>query len=186
MIDHEDAARRFAVLIAERDDIDAAGTAMDGVGPRVAGLLGNLFGLDHLHDLRLARIGLGVENVNARGAQARHHQIAPFDMRMRRIRTQTGGAGIPAEMVQLVAHARHFHVAENFRIAVGAGVDVDDSDGVRLLPGRIERGHIGEFFRRCLHGHARGWIKARIGFPSHDVLPSALHSTAPSLALLAC
>src|SRR6478672_5073242 len=58
MIDHEDAARRLAVLIAERSDIDAARTAMYGVGPRVAGFLRDLLGLDDFDDLRLARVGL--------------------------------------------------------------------------------------------------------------------------------
>ena len=73
MIDHEDAARRLPVLIAERSDIDAARAAMYGVGPRVAGSLRDLLGFDDFDDLRLARVGLGVEDVNARGAQPRHH-----------------------------------------------------------------------------------------------------------------
>ena len=50
MIDHEDAARRLAVLIAERSYIDAARTAMYGVGPRVAGFLRDLLGLNDFDD----------------------------------------------------------------------------------------------------------------------------------------
>ncbi len=85
VIHHEDAARRLAVRVAERRDVDAARPAMDGVRARVAGLLGDLLRLDHLDDLRLARVGLGVEDVDARGAQARHDQVAPLDVRMRRV-----------------------------------------------------------------------------------------------------
>jgi len=77
-------------------------------------------------------------------------------------------------MMQLVAQAGHFHAAEDVRIGFGAGIDVDDRDRVRLLPGRIECGHIGEFFSRRLHGHARRRIKARIGSPSHGILPNVL------------
>jgi len=73
VIDHEDAARCLAVLIAERSDIDAARTAMYGVGPRVAGFLRDLLGFDDFDDLRVARVWLGVEDVNARGPQPRHH-----------------------------------------------------------------------------------------------------------------
>ncbi len=73
MIDHEDAARRLAVHAAERSDIDAAGTAMHRVRPGVAGFLRDLLGFDDFDDLRLARVGLGVEDMNARGPQPRHH-----------------------------------------------------------------------------------------------------------------
>src|SRR5262249_32820080 len=86
VIPDEDAARRLAVLGGERSNIDAAGTAMDGVRSRVAGLLGDLLRLDHLDDLRAARIRLGVEDVNARGTQARNDQIAPLHVRMRHLR----------------------------------------------------------------------------------------------------
>ena len=103
VIHDEDAARRLAVLVAERRHIDAARPAMDGVRARIAGLLGDLLRLDHLDDLRVARIGLGVEDVDARGAQARNHQIAPLHVRMRHLRAQARRAGVPAEMVELVA-----------------------------------------------------------------------------------
>src|SRR5689334_7243608 len=39
VIQHEDAARRLAVLVAERGHVNPAGTAMHGVRPRVACLL---------------------------------------------------------------------------------------------------------------------------------------------------
>ena len=85
-------------------------------------------------------------------------------------------------MMQLVAQAGHFHAAEDVRIGFGAGIDVDDRDRVRLLPGRIECGHIGEFFSRRLHGHARRRIKARIGSPSHGILPACVSGGNATLA----
>jgi hypothetical protein len=39
---------------------------MHRVRPGVASLLGDLLGLDDFHNLRLARVWLGVEDVNAR------------------------------------------------------------------------------------------------------------------------
>src|SRR5271166_5971585 len=60
LIHDKDSARRLAILVAERRDIDAAGPAMDRMRARVAGLVGNLLRLNHLHDLGRARVGLGV------------------------------------------------------------------------------------------------------------------------------
>jgi radical SAM superfamily enzyme YgiQ (UPF0313 family) len=40
--------------------------------------------------VREARIGLGVENVDARGSQPGHDQVAALDMRMRRVRAKAG------------------------------------------------------------------------------------------------
>jgi hypothetical protein len=88
VIHHEDAAWCLAILVAERRDVDAAGAAMDGVRSRIAGLLGDLFRLDRLDQRRLARVGLGIEDVDTRGAQSRHHQIAPLHVRMGRVGAQ--------------------------------------------------------------------------------------------------
>src|SRR5262245_7699037 len=86
----KDAAGRLAVLVAERADIDAARAAMHRMRPRITGFLRELLRFDRLDEFRFFWIGLCVEDVNARGAQARHHQIPPLDVRMRRIWTQTG------------------------------------------------------------------------------------------------
>src|SRR6516225_1785303 len=83
VIHDEDAAGRLAVLVAERGHINAARAAMDRVRPRVTGLLSDVLGLDDLNDLWFARIGIGVENINARRAQAWNDKIAPLDVRMR-------------------------------------------------------------------------------------------------------
>src|SRR6516164_10156664 len=83
VIHDKDAARRLAILVAERGHIDAARAAMHGVRPRVASLLGDVLRLDDLDDLRFARVGLGVENINARRPQAWNNQITALNMRMR-------------------------------------------------------------------------------------------------------
>ena len=61
----------IAVGRAERADVDAVRAAVDGVRPAVAGPLRQLLRLDGLDDLGLRGIGLGVDDVDARGAQAR-------------------------------------------------------------------------------------------------------------------
>jgi hypothetical protein len=60
---------------------------MDGVGTRVVRLLGDLFRLDHFDDLWFPRVRLGIEDVDAGGAQARNHEIAPLGMCMGCVRT---------------------------------------------------------------------------------------------------
>src|SRR2546428_16530 len=72
VVDDEHAAGRVAVRIAERTHVDPIGTAVDGVRPAVAGAVGDLLGLDRVDELRLLRIGLDVEDVDARRAKARH------------------------------------------------------------------------------------------------------------------
>ncbi|MCY1302808.1 hypothetical protein D9M70_524890 [compost metagenome] len=116
MIEQEDAAGRLAVAVGERVDVNAFRPAMGGVQPRIVRLLGNFRRLDHAHDLRIARVRLGVDDVQTGGPQARHDQIATFDMRMRRIGAETGRTGVPAEMVQLVADIRHVDLADDLRI----------------------------------------------------------------------
>jgi len=116
VIHDKDAARRLAVLVAERGHIDATGAAMHGVRPRVAGLLGDLLRLDDLDDLRFARIGFGIKDVNARRAQAWNDKIAPFDVWMRCIWAQTGRAGVPPEMIELIACVRGGNGTDDARI----------------------------------------------------------------------
>ena len=58
---------------------------MDSVGTRVTCHIGYLYGLDDPDNFRIFRVGLGVENVDARRAQARHDQIPALDVGMRHI-----------------------------------------------------------------------------------------------------
>lgn len=66
VVHQEDAAKTLALAIAEGSDVDSLGAAVDGVGSRVAGLVRNLLGLDHLGDFRTPGIGPGVGDVDAR------------------------------------------------------------------------------------------------------------------------
>src|SRR5215510_11072627 len=80
---------RLAVLVSERCDVDAPGSAVDGMRAGIAGLVRELRRLDDLDDFRRPRIGFGVENVDARGTQARDHEVASLHMGVRRVRAQT-------------------------------------------------------------------------------------------------
>jgi len=56
--------------------------------------------------------GLGVDYVNSGGADPRHNQVTPFDVRMRRIWAKRRAARIPTEVVQLIAKLWHLHFAD--------------------------------------------------------------------------
>jgi hypothetical protein len=66
VVEHEDAAGLIAVGVAERADVDAIGTAMDGVRAAVPGFLREFVGFDGLDQLRLPRVGLGVDDLDPR------------------------------------------------------------------------------------------------------------------------
>jgi len=66
VIHQEDPTGALALTVAQRGDIDAFRSAMHRVRSRVARTLRDLGGLDHLYDLGIPRIGLGVENMDAR------------------------------------------------------------------------------------------------------------------------
>ena len=85
------------------------------------------------HQLGLLRVGLDVEAGEVGGAQPRHDQVAPLDMRVRRVRAQAGRAGVPAEMVQLVARRRHVGLTHDTAIVRRRGIDVDHADRIRLV-----------------------------------------------------
>src|SRR5262249_48789952 len=116
VIHDEDAAGRLAVLVSEGRDIDAAGPAMDGMRAGIAGLVRKLRRLDDFDDFRRPRIGFGVENVDAGRAQDRDYEVASLHMGVRRVRAQTGRAGVPAKMMELVADLGRRHVADDLGI----------------------------------------------------------------------
>ncbi len=86
LIHHEDSAGTVAVGRAEGARVNSLRPAMNRVRRGVAGARRQRFRLNHFDDLRLARIGLGVDDMNARRIDAGNDQIAPLDMRMRRVR----------------------------------------------------------------------------------------------------
>ena len=107
VVHQENATRPFAFAVAEGRHIDAFRSAVYGVWARVAGALGHLLRLDHSYDLWILRVGLGVQDMDARRAEARHHQIAALDMGVRCVGTQARRAGVPAKVMQLVAGLGH-------------------------------------------------------------------------------
>src|SRR4029077_1630149 len=172
VIHDEDAARRLALLVTERGHVDASRTAMHGVRPRVTGLLGDISRLDDLDDLRFAGIGLGIENVDARRPQTWNDQIAPLHMRMRSVRTQARGAGVPPEMMEFVARVYGGDSADDARIRSGRGIDIDHRNGIRRFSVGIERRHIGELFGRRFRRQTGRGIEARVRLPRrHGFLP---------------
>src|SRR5687767_14757740 len=97
---------------------------------------------------------------------------------MRRVRTQARAAGVPAEMMQLVADIRHAGLADLPAVALRRGIDVHDADGVgcaTLL--RVDERHIGELFGGRLHRHLRRWIERGIRLEQwHDEPPEEWRS----------
>src|SRR5215471_12280045 len=127
MIHHENSAGTAAVRSSQRADQDSVGTAMNRVRRCVSRARGQRLRLNYLHDFRIARIRLGIDDVYARRMDTRHDQIAAFYMGMRGMRAQTGAAGVPAEMMQLVAGIRHVNLANDTAVTWGRRIDIDDA-----------------------------------------------------------
>src|SRR4030095_1192751 len=67
VIEQEDASRPVAVSRSESADVDALGPTVDCVKSRVVYASEDFFRFNDPHDLRLARIGVGVAGVQERG-----------------------------------------------------------------------------------------------------------------------
>src|SRR5579862_6080540 len=63
-VHQENASRAVSASRSESASVDVVRPAMKGVRRRVAGLLDELFGLDHLHNFRLLWIRLRIQDVN--------------------------------------------------------------------------------------------------------------------------
>ncbi len=139
-----------AVGAAQVGHEDAAGPAVHGVRAGVAGLGGELLGLDGADDLRLPRVGLGVEHVGARRPDARHDQVTALERAVVGVAlvAERAGAGVPPEVVQLVARGRQLRPADHLAVGGRAGVAVDHGHGVALRAGRVERRDVGELLGR--------------------------------------
>ena len=85
---------------------------MNRVRARIIGARKNFLRLDDFDDLWFPRVGLRIDDVNPRGADAWHNQVTPFDVRMRRVRTQRRTARIPPKMVQLITKFWHLDFAD--------------------------------------------------------------------------
>ncbi len=111
LIELEETARETTVCIAEHTDNDlAARNAVDGMRCREI-VLEHLVGVDHFLDARIARV-CRIEDVNSGRALAGDDQVVasqPFGVKRRR-------TGVPAEVVKLVAHVRHFDSVDQFTV----------------------------------------------------------------------
>jgi hypothetical protein len=136
---------------------------MDGVRARIARFVKHLLGFDDLVDLRLRRMRVGVDNIDARGAQAGDDEEASPEEGVAGERGERGAAGVPAEMVELVSLVGHRHRMDDRAARCRAGRDVDDAQRVGL--GEIRRQHenIGEVLGWSLHRELRRGIECRIG-----------------------
>src|SRR4030095_12321670 len=164
-IEHENAARAIAIRISKRAYVNGFGTAVNGMRARIIRARENFFRLDDFNDFRFSRVGLRVDYMNPRGADPGHNQITPFNVWMRRVRTQRGAARVPPEMMQLIAKFRHPNLADALAVRGRLGININNQQRVvQLTAGGIQRGDERVFFRRSLHCQAWRRIKRGIRF----------------------
>ncbi len=173
VVEHEDPAGPVAARRAERVEVDPLGPAVHGVQRLVPGLARYLVALDHLHQPGIARIRLGVEHVDARGARARHDQVAPLHVRVRGVGAEVRAAGVPAEVVQFVVAVGQLRLPDDAAVRRGLWVGVHHADGVlAAVLAHVEQRHIGELLGRRLHRQGGRGIEGRIGSPlCHESTP---------------
>ena len=96
-------------------------------------------------------------------------------MRVRRPRAQRRGAGVPAEVVQLVAHVGHVEPADQLAVGRRALLDVEHGQRVRravAVRAGVERRDVRVRLGRRRGGGARGGIEARVRSPARHVRTS--------------
>ena len=96
----------------------------------VAGAGENFFRLNDLNDLKLLRIRLSVNDMDAGRTQSRDNQEAPFKVGVRSIRAQGRTAGVPAEVMQFVADVGEIQAADHAAVRGRGWINVDDEHGV--------------------------------------------------------
>src|SRR6185503_2006468 len=103
-------------------------------------------GLDRADDLRLPRIRLRVEHVRARGPDAEHDQVTALEWMVvpMPLVAQRARAGIPSEVVQLIACGGKLRPSDDLAVAGRLDVAVDDGHGVALRARRIVGRNVGE------------------------------------------
>jgi hypothetical protein len=75
VVEQRHPAGAFLAVTAKAGNEEAAGAAVHGVRARVAGQLAQFLGSEHLDDLRRRGVFLGVQHVQARGAQPGDDQV---------------------------------------------------------------------------------------------------------------
>ena len=100
--------------------------------------------------------------------EPRHDEDTALDVRMRGERTERGAAGVPAEMVQLVAGVRELDSADPFR-SWRRRIGIDDREPIGNTVARLRsasrhrRGLSGGAFHRVLWGS----VKCGVGLQLH-------------------
>src|SRR5439155_2055124 len=164
-IEHENAAGTLAVGISERANVNGFRPTVNRVRARIIRARENFLWLDHFDDLWFSRVGLRIDDVNPGGPDPRHDQVTPFDVRMRRVRTQRRTACIPAEMVQLITEFWHPDLTDTLTVRGRLGININNQQRiVQFAAGRIQSGDERVFFRRSLHCQAWRRIKRGIWF----------------------
>ena len=166
----EDAGRPVGAILAtaaKRADIDAVRAAVNRVRPRVAGLREDFLGLDDFVNFRLRRIRLGIDDINPRRPDARDDEIAPLEEGVPGKRRQRRRAGIPPEMVKLVALVRHRDGVDDLAVGRRSGLHVDHRERIGFREVRAEQQGIGKIFGRRFHGELRRCVEGRVGPDCH-------------------
>jgi hypothetical protein len=148
VVEQRHAAGALLAVAAEAGHEQPAGPAVHGVRPGVAGPLAELVGLEHLDDLRGRRVVLDVQHVQPGGPQPGDDQVLPAAVVVPAARAERAGAGVPAEVVQLVAEIGQLGEADHGAVAGRGRVDVDHGDRVRLVGRAGEGGHVRELLGR--------------------------------------
>ena len=98
-IEHENTPWAVTIGCSKCADVNAFRSTVNRVRTRIISTCKNFFRFDYFDDLRFSRIGLRVDNVNARRAQSRHDKVTAFNVRMRRIRAERRAARVPTKMM---------------------------------------------------------------------------------------
>jgi hypothetical protein len=136
MIQKEDAPRASPVRRSESAEINSVRPTMNCVRSRIPGSLCYFVWLDCFYDLGVSNVGLSIDDVNSRGAEAWCKEIPTFDMRVGRIRAKGGAAGVPTEVMKFIADIRQVESADNLIPGWRTGVCIDDIERVRAICAR--------------------------------------------------
>src|SRR5215207_1024185 len=128
LVEQEKASGTVALAVADHRDHDCVRQTVHGVRGGEVCLLDNLLGLYHLVHLGCSLV-LGINNVDTARAFTRNHKKAP---RLALI-IMAGAAGVPAEVVQLVADVGHGGALDHPRVSGGLRIHVNGRQVVRLL-----------------------------------------------------
>ena len=86
VVHEEHTAGGLARGVAQGGNVDALRSAVHGMRAGIPGPVGHLLRRNHFDNVRMARVWLDIQNVDARGPQARHDEVPPLDVGMRRVR----------------------------------------------------------------------------------------------------